>query len=157
MDSSTEVAEVEHGGPREELGDALPKRRGGLIAGNWLKPQQSMNRVRSKAEEKRLRETNLDLLLERCKKGDHDSWRLLVERHQSLVYSIARRYRLSEEDSADVFQQTFQALHGSLDRLQAGAALPKWLAVTAAREALRIKRFSAGRRYRDLSKLMADG
>lgn len=57
-----------------------------------------------------------------------------------LVYSIARRTGLEGDEADDVFQQTFLALHRNLDRLGEPAAVPKWLAVTAAREALKIKR-----------------
>jgi RNA polymerase sigma factor (sigma-70 family) len=63
-----------------------------------------------------------------------------VDRFQGLVYSTARRYGLGEDDAGDVFQTTFQSLVRSLDRIESGQALPRWLAVTASREALRIRR-----------------
>lgn len=85
-------------------------------------------------------EGDLSGLLARCRKGDSRAWRELVDRFQSFVYSIPRRMGLSEEDAADVFQTTFIALHRSLDRLETAEALPKWLAVTAAREAARTRR-----------------
>lgn len=96
---------------------------------------------------------DLGVLLRKCQEGDHEAWRRLVEQHQSLVYSIARRYGLSEDDSADVFQQTFQALYSSLDRIQNGQTLPKWLAVTASREALRTKRINSKNSAADLQSL----
>ena len=81
-------------------------------------------------------------LLERCREGDPKAWAEIVEAYQSLVYSVARRHGLSREDSDDVFVATFQFLLQSIDRLQSGAALPKWLSVTAGRESLRILRIS---------------
>jgi len=51
--------------------------------------------------------------------------------------------KLGADDCADVFQATFLALSNSLDRIEHAVALPKWLAVTAAREALRLRRTNA--------------
>ncbi len=50
--------------------------------------------------------------------------------------------RLRPDDCADVFQTTFLQLSRHVDRIQSGEALAKWLAVTATREALRIRRLS---------------
>jgi RNA polymerase sigma factor (sigma-70 family) len=86
-------------------------------------------------------EQGLDKLLDKCRNGDANAWSVLVDRFSALVYSVARKHGLSDDDAADVFQTTFQALHGSIDRIQAGASLPKWLSVTAARESLKIIRF----------------
>jgi RNA polymerase sigma factor (sigma-70 family) len=83
---------------------------------------------------------DLERLVERCKRQDSAAWAELVRRFQSLVYSTARRYRLNDEDANDVFITTFQALLRSLDRIESAQTLPKWLAVTASRECLRIKR-----------------
>lgn len=83
---------------------------------------------------------DLERLLVRCRRGDNAAWSRLVDRFQALVYSVARRYGLPDEDAADVFQTTFQSLVRSLDRIESGQALPRWLAVTASRESLRIKR-----------------
>ena len=85
-------------------------------------------------------ESDLDRLLERSQKGDSAAWSMLVQNFQGLVYSIPRRYRLNEEDAADVFMFTFQALYQNVDRLTTGRALPKWLATTATRETLKLMR-----------------
>lgn len=79
-------------------------------------------------------------LLEKCRRGDQGAWALLVDQFQRLVYSIARRMRLPDEDCADVFQATFTLLYRSLDRIERAETLPKWIAVTASREALRARR-----------------
>ncbi|RYG32546.1 sigma-70 family RNA polymerase sigma factor [bacterium] len=74
---------------------------------------------------------------------DSDAWAAVVDRYQALVYSVARRHGLSTEDAGDAFAGTFRALLNSVDRLESVEALPRWLAVTAARESLRIKRISS--------------
>jgi RNA polymerase sigma factor (sigma-70 family) len=82
-------------------------------------------------------------LLEACKRGDQQAWSRLVEQYSNLVYSVPSRMKLNADDCADVFQATFLALSGSLERIEHAVALPKWLAVTASREALRLKRTNA--------------
>jgi len=94
------------------------------------------------------RKDDLDLLLERCRKHDSAAWGTLVERFQALVFSIARRYGLGADDAADVLQITFSRLIKNLDRIEAGAVLPRWLGVTAANESLRMLRTRG--RYTDL-------
>lgn len=78
--------------------------------------------------------------LDRAKRGDARAWDRLVDRFQNLVYSVARRNRLDANDASDVFQSTFLALYRNLDRVENPATLGKWLAVTAARESIRLKR-----------------
>ncbi len=86
---------------------------------------------------------DLEQLLARCRKRDSRAWRQLVERFQSLVYSIPRRMGLGPDDCEDVFQSTFAAFYQALDRIESGQAMPKWFAVTASRTALRLKRAGA--------------
>lgn len=85
-------------------------------------------------------DADLERLLERARKGDGEAWGRLVDRFQALVYSTARRYGLGVDDAADVFQTTFQSLYRTLDRIDSGRALPRWLSVTAGRESLRVRR-----------------
>lgn len=106
------------------------------------------------------RTDDLDDLVRRCLRRDSQAWARLVERFQNLVYSIPRRYGLNEDDAADVFQATFQALLRNLDRIESARTLPKWLAVTASRESLRLKRaasrsVSAEDRGMDLETMVA--
>lgn len=86
------------------------------------------------------RKDDLEALLRRCQKRDSLAWKELIQRFSSLVYSVARRYGLNEEDCSDVFQLTFQALYQGLDRIEQPETLPKWLSVTASRMSLRANR-----------------
>ena len=81
-----------------------------------------------------------------CKRGDAAAWGDLVKAHSALVYSIPRRRGLNTDDADDVFQRTFLALHAELPNLRSAQAIPKWLAVVAGRETMRIirKRESRG-------------
>lgn len=82
----------------------------------------------------------LDRLLQKCRKGDQKAWSEIVDGFQRLVYSIPKRMGLSDDEAGDVFQITFTALYRYLDRIESAQTLPKWLSVTASREAIRIKR-----------------
>lgn len=77
-----------------------------------------------------------EALVERCLKGEAPAWQALVARHERLVYAVARSYRLSDEDLADVFQEVFAALVRGLSRIRDGRALTRWLATTTDRIAL---------------------
>ncbi len=83
---------------------------------------------------------DLDRLVLRCRRGDSGAWERLVRHFEALVYSTARRAGLAADDAEDVFQATFLALYRTLDRIEDARALPKWLAVTAARESVRVAR-----------------
>jgi RNA polymerase sigma factor (sigma-70 family) len=83
---------------------------------------------------------DIEMLLKRCRAGDADAWSCIVDQYQSLVYSVAIKHGLNADDAADVFQQTFQTLHSNLERIRVDATVPRWLAVTAARESLKILR-----------------
>ncbi len=79
-------------------------------------------------------------LVTRAKNGDRQAWEALVERYASLIWSICRRFRLSDADADDVGQNVWMQLVDHLDTLQCAAALPGWLATTTRRECLRVLR-----------------
>jgi RNA polymerase sigma factor (sigma-70 family) len=89
------------------------------------------------------RKSDLTALVNRCRAGDSEAWALLVDRFSDFVYSVARRYRLNEDDAADVFQNTFEALHAGINKIENPETLPKWLAVTASRISLRTIRIQS--------------
>jgi RNA polymerase sigma factor (sigma-70 family) len=75
-----------------------------------------------------------------ARKGDQQAWNVLVERYSSLVWSICRRYRLSQADAEDVFQAVWMRLVDQLNRLDRPAALCGWLSTTTRRECSRVRR-----------------
>jgi len=72
--------------------------------------------------------------------GDQKAWDALVDRFNSLLWNIARQYRLSPADAADVVQTTWLKLVENLDRIADPERLPGWLSTTARRECLRVSR-----------------
>jgi RNA polymerase sigma factor (sigma-70 family) len=82
----------------------------------------------------------LATLLERCRDNDQDAWSEIVRRFQRLVAAVPKRMGLNKDDASDVAQATFIALFRNLYRIKNPGCLPTWMAVTAAREALRVRR-----------------
>ena len=73
-------------------------------------------------------------------RGDATSWDALVARYSGLIWSVARGYRLSQADTADVFQTTWLRLAEHLGQIKDPERVGSWLATTAGRECLRVAR-----------------
>jgi RNA polymerase sigma factor (sigma-70 family) len=83
-------------------------------------------------------------LVARCRQGDDDAWRELVERFSRYVYAIAvQAYRLPPSDSEDVFQEVFARAYENLHKLRDDSAIRPWLAQLTRRLCLDTIRASA--------------
>ena len=80
------------------------------------------------------------LLLKAAADGDAEAWTQIVDDYGRLVWSVARGFRLTITDAADVSQTTWLRLVENLDRIQNPDQLAGWLATTARRESLRLIR-----------------
>jgi RNA polymerase sigma factor (sigma-70 family) len=78
-------------------------------------------------------------LVTRAMHGDEQAWDALVERYAPLVWSICRRYRLSDADTHDVSQSVWLGLVNHLGKLREPGALPGWLATTTRRECGKVR------------------
>ena len=68
-------------------------------------------------------------LVARCRAGDADAWRELVERFSRYVFAIATQaFRLREHDAEDVFQEVFARVYERLDQLREDEAVRPWIA-----------------------------
>lgn len=74
--------------------------------------------------------------------GDEQAWNAIVERFASLIWHVARGYRLSQADAADVSQTTWLRLAEHIGTLRDPDSLGSWLATTASRECLGLLRRS---------------
>ena len=83
-------------------------------------------------------------LVTSARAGDNEAWDALVERYAPLIWSICRRYRLTEAEAADVGQNVWLYLVGQLDKLRDPAALAGWLVTTTQRECGRALRTAHG-------------
>lgn len=80
-----------------------------------------------------LSRATVEILIDRCREGDEEAWRVLVRRYENLVYSTALSAGLDVEAAAEVHQRVWVELHRSVHRLREPRGLPKWLIVTARR------------------------
>jgi RNA polymerase sigma factor (sigma-70 family) len=87
-------------------------------------------------------DVELRSLLAAAGKGDQAAWEAIVNEFSSLLWSIARAFRLESRDAADVVQITWLRLVENLDHIKEPDALPAWLAITARRECMQLIRRS---------------
>lgn len=80
------------------------------------------------------------MLLKAAAAGDQQAWDRIIDDYHRLVWSVARGFRLSQADAADVSQTTWLRLVENLDRIRDPDQLGAWLATTARRESLRLIR-----------------
>ena len=67
-------------------------------------------------------------LVARCREGDDDAWRELVDRFARYVHAICvGAFRLPAHDAEDVFQDVFAKTWSELPRLRDDAAIRPWL------------------------------
>lgn len=73
-------------------------------------------------------------LVARCRGGDADAWRALVERYGRYVHAIVTRgYGLRGDDAEDAFQEVFTRVFERLGALREPDALRPWIAQTTRR------------------------
>lgn len=79
-------------------------------------------------------------VVERVVAGDGDVWSALVDRYASLVWAVARGFRLADADAADVHQTVWLRLGEHVERIREPGRLPGWLSTTTRNECLRLVR-----------------
>jgi RNA polymerase sigma factor (sigma-70 family) len=83
-------------------------------------------------------------LVARCRAGDDDAWRELVQRFSRYVYAIAvQAYRMAPSDAEDVFPEVFARAYENLHKLRDDNAIRPWLAQLTRRLCLDSIRASA--------------
>jgi RNA polymerase sigma factor (sigma-70 family) len=94
-------------------------------------------------------------LVARCREGDDEAWRALVERFSRYVYAIAvQGFRLPPHDAEDVFQDVFARVYERLDSLREDDAVRAWIAQLTRR--LCIDRLRSGAREQPADEELAD-
>jgi RNA polymerase sigma factor (sigma-70 family) len=76
------------------------------------------------------------VLVRRAADGDEAAWEALFEKYNGLVWWTARRFRLGDEQAADVVQMTWLRLVQHIGALRDPARLPVWLSTTARRRCI---------------------
>lgn len=72
-------------------------------------------------------DTNDTALVAEAKKGDHDSFRRLVDRHSLAIFRVAYRICGNEQDAEDIVQETFVKAYRNLPGFDHRSAFSTWL------------------------------
>jgi len=83
-------------------------------------------------------------LVERCRRGDDEAWRELVDRYSPKIYSIAYHFTLKREEAEEMSQEIFLKIFENLHRYDGGFPLVAWI-VSLSRN-LCIDRYRRGKR-----------
>lgn len=79
-------------------------------------------------------------LVDAARRQDRGAYDELIQRYEHYVWAVVRSFRLGNADAHDAMQMTWLRLVENLDRIRDPDRLGSWLATTASRECLRIKR-----------------
>jgi RNA polymerase sigma-70 factor (ECF subfamily) len=63
----------------------------------------------------------------RAQEGDHEAFRILVERYQGRAYGLALRILRDEEQARDAVQDAFIKVYGALRRFEGRSSFYTWL------------------------------
>jgi len=66
-------------------------------------------------------------IVQKARGGDHQAFRVLVERYQGRAYGLALRVLRDEDAARDVVQDGFLKAYGSLDRFEGRSSFYTWL------------------------------
>lgn len=66
-------------------------------------------------------------LIERCKTGDSEAWRMFVDKYNKRVFNIVFQFTSNLEDSEDLTQEIFLKVFNSLKRFDTATAFIPWL------------------------------
>ena len=84
-----------------------------------------------------LQQTEDEILVASCLKGDQRAWERLIDKYKRLIFSIPLKYGASQEDAADVFQAVCIEVFNSLPNLNNVHSLRSWLITVSVRQAYR--------------------
>ena len=63
----------------------------------------------------------------RAQRGDHDAFRILVERHSRAVFRVAYRLTGHQQDAEDVVQDTFLRAFRQIGKFEARSSFATWI------------------------------
>lgn len=66
-------------------------------------------------------------VVERARAGDHEAFRVLVERYQGRLFRLALRVLRDEEQARDAVQDAFLKVYRSLDRFEGRSSFYTWV------------------------------
>lgn len=89
--------------------------------------------------ESRLQKYPDSVLCDECLAGNEDAWVALLSRYQNLIYSIPFKFRLDEDEAADIFQSVVLDLYTGLRDLRDREKLKSWLIAVTRHRCIRYR------------------
>lgn len=68
-----------------------------------------------------------DQLILECRKGNKESFEMLVQRYHQRVYALAFRYMSNEDDAYDMSQEAFIKAYRALDKFKGNSSFGTWI------------------------------
>jgi RNA polymerase sigma-70 factor (ECF subfamily) len=91
-------------------------------------------------------------LVDRCRQGQEEAWRELVDRFGQKVYSIAYHFTLKREDAEELAQEIFLKVFENLHRYDGSFPLVAWLVSLSRNLCIdRYRRFKREKSFRHVS------
>lgn len=66
-------------------------------------------------------------LVQKCKKGDIESFELLIANHQKKIFNIAFRMLRNTEDASDIAQEVFLKAYKSISKFKETSSFSTWI------------------------------
>ncbi len=66
-------------------------------------------------------------LIQQAKEGDHDAFRLLMQRYMEQAYNVAFRFVADHDNAEDITQEAFVKVHAALPSFRGEAEFGTWL------------------------------
>lgn len=66
-------------------------------------------------------------IIERCKSGDRDAFRIVVKAYHRMLFSLSLKMLCDEEDAKDVVQESFIKIWQSIDMFRNGNNFTTWV------------------------------
>jgi len=85
----------------------------------------------------------------RARAGDHEGFRILVDRYQARAFRLARRVLRDEETARDAVQEALLKAYASLDRFEGRSSFYTWLYRLVMNQCLDLKRRDRSGRHVD--------
>ena len=89
--------------------------------------------------------------------ADKEAFAAIIERHESMVYSLAYNFFQDRTLAQDIAQEAYLELYRNLTKLESDVHLSNWLRQTVTRKCIDYKRRQKHRRYRPLEEVREPG
>jgi len=113
--------------PAFETGRGTPRKLDELSATDGQVNRERRSKSKEGRNERQDEQPDDQGLVERCKQGDQQAFRVLVERYQGRVYALALGMLHQRQDALDITQEAFIKVYRYLGNFQGSASFYTWL------------------------------